>query len=185
MSPTKEKTFIAFNNKNWKLAINYLTSMINKSDSDYNLYNYRAECYYNLNKYDFAINDCKTSIKLKNNCYLSWNLLGKTLYQKKKLAKAQKCFIKSLQLESNNEIAKIYQQKIDEEYINLEDINYSEISLADNNIYLDLIKSFIENKDITAKLNDPVLKQKLEKFNDNPLEILNDKDFIKTIQLLL
>ena len=185
MPSTRKEAYKAFSNKNWKLAINYFTFIINKNSSDHKLYNDRAECYFNLKKYESALNDCKISIKLKNNYYLSWNILGKILYQQNKLDKAQKCFIKSLQLESNNKIAKLYHKKLEEEYINLEDIDYSEITLANTNIFLDLIKSFMENKDIASTLNDPILKQKLEKFNENPLEILNDPDFIKILKLFI
>ena len=177
---------IAFKNKKWEEAMNYYNEAIDEDNNNYILYSNRAAVFMKLEQYKKAVIDSVSILKLKNDWPKGWIRLGVALFFLEKFDKAKLCFKKNLQLDKDNKTAKFWLEKIDEQYINLEDEEYNELNKKKSNKNLmNIMGNIFNNEKLKEKLSDPELLNKTMKYKDNPLGILNDKDMMDIMNLMM
>ena len=142
--------------------------------------------------YKNKIREAINLIKLNNNCDKGWIQLGIGLYNLELLNKSRKCFKKVLQLNKNNNIAKQYIKDIDDKYINLEDIDCENIIHENDNtiheydnIISNTINNLLYNEKLQQQLDNINFNNKILKYKNNPVKILQDNDIINILNLMI
>ena len=194
-----------FNEQNYKEANKYYTQALEFDCKDkYKIYLNRCLSFYKQKKYDKALSDAIKATKLKPDNAKSWGRLGSCLNVLERKAQSICAFKKAYELEPTNEdyrkeVAKDTNsndldenEKEDDEITSLtktlKSINFnnlSNIDLLNNNMVDNILNNMLSNEELIKKISDQSFQNKILSYQNNPFEVLNDKETISLMCSML
>jgi stress-induced-phosphoprotein 1 len=102
----KDKGNAAFKHKKYENALNYYSEAIKLDPNDHVLYSNRSVCYYNMKKFDKALEDADACIKIKTDFGRGYLRKGNAEIKLDKIKEAVETFKKGLQYDPNNTLLK-------------------------------------------------------------------------------
>lgn len=176
-----------FSNKEYVMAIESYTKGIEEEEEDMHLaLSNRALCYYHLEDYSNALQDCIKLCKIKNDWFKGWFRLGQTLEKMGHLEESKVAMSRYEEL-VEQEKEKVENVKIIEENkevlpnMNIPNINPEMMKnmMSDTNM-MDMANKMMSNKNIREKLMNEDFKNKIlgnPNLMKNPMEMMNDPSF--------
>lgn len=154
----------------WKAYQNELLE--NKKEDD-KYYSNLSLTYIKTNDYETALKYAIIALKLNNKSAKYWGRLGSILHYMNRKNEALKAYEKTMELDS------IYGLKFVD---NMEQIKNKKINM--DNLVDNVMNTILEDKDIMSNLSNPYFINKIESYQINPLQALNDPmimNMLKTV----
>ncbi|XP_031569228.1 tetratricopeptide repeat protein 12-like [Actinia tenebrosa] len=141
----KEMGNKSFKNQEYEEAIKFYTDAINEMKTNTAVYTNRAQANNKISRYEAAVEDCQTAIKIDKNCVKAYVHMGKGYLYMKEFDKATDTFQNAIkQFPKKETLLKGYLQEVDMERTKLLEESKAIKLIQDNNEEDHIIKSSIE-----------------------------------------
>jgi tetratricopeptide (TPR) repeat protein len=192
-----------FNEQNYKEANKYYTQALEFDSKDkYKIYLNRCLSFYKQKRYDKALSDAIKATKLNPDNAKSWGRLGSCLNVLGRNSQSIRAFKKAYELEPTNKNYKkeiventesndsdtedecTCEGKYDKEITSLTKTLQS-IDLLNNNMVDNILNNMLSNEELIKKISDTSFQTKILSYQNNPFEVLKDKETISLMCSML